>query len=377
MTARVPVAVLGATGVVGQRLLALLAEHPWFRPAVLAGSERSAGRRYVEACRWLLAEPMPAVARDAVVRRAEPGCDTPIVFSALDAAAARELEPRFAAAGHVVVSNASAFRDETDVPLLVPEVNADHATLLRVQRARRGWTGCIVTNPNCVVATLSLALAPVARAFGLEAAGVTTLQAASGAGYPGVAALDLLGNVIPGIPGEAEKISRELPKILGAVSGKGIRPHSITVSAQTVRVPVVDGHTAAVAMRLTADATRAALTEAWRSFRGPPCVAALPSAPSQPVVVVEDADAPQPRRHLAIEHGMATIVSQPASCAVLGWKFVALGHNTIRGAAGAAVLNAELLVAEGWVPTARPPSASRRRPERRAPAPFGSRCSGW
>jgi aspartate-semialdehyde dehydrogenase len=341
---KIPIGILGATGAVGQRFLSRLAGHPDFTVAALAASEKSAGRRYAEVSPWRLAEPPPPGLADTVLRRAEPDLPCRIVFSALDAAAARELEPRFAAAGYLVFSNASAHRMEEDVPLLVPEVNADHAALLPIQRGRRGWTGGIVTNPNCSATQLVLALAPLQRAFGIETVIVTTLQSVSGAGYPGVASLDALGNVLPDIPEEAEKIERETARILGRFANGRVEPAALTISAHTYRVAVENGHTESVSVALSRKATEAELVEAWREFRADPEVALLPSAPARPLAYVDEPHAPQPRRHAEREGGMVTWIGGLAPCAALDWKFTVVGNNTVRGAAGGSLLNAELLV---------------------------------
>ncbi len=343
------VGVLGATGAVGQRFVQLLDGHPWFELAAVAASERSAGRTYGEACAWKLDTPMPAAARALVVRPTEPdlGCD--VVFSALDASVAGPIEEAFAAAGCAVLSNARNHRLADDVPLIVPEVNPDHAGLIPTQRQRRGWKGFIATNPNCSTATLVLALAPLERRFGLKAVAVTTLQAISGAGYPGIPALDILGNVVPFIAGEEEKIERETKKILGRLGagGAAVEPLPAVVSAQTTRVPVVDGHTAAVFVTLATDPGIEAVRDAFRTFHGVPQERHLPSAPGRPVVLLDAEDRPQPRLDIGLERGMASVVGRVRPCPLMGYKFIVLGHNTIRGAAGAAILNAELLRSEG------------------------------
>jgi aspartate-semialdehyde dehydrogenase len=348
---RLRAGVLGATGAVGQRFVQLLAGHPWFDLVALAASERSAGKAYAEAVPWRLDVPLPPAARDLPVQPARPGLECDLVFSALDAAVAGPIEEAFAKAGYAVLSNSRNHRMDEDVPLLVPEVNADHAALIEVQKKRRGWKGFIVTNPNCSTVTLTLALAPLERRFGLKSVVVTTLQAVSGAGYPGVPSLDILGNVVPFIAGEEEKIERETRKILGRLEGGGgaIAMHPMVVSAQTTRVPVVDGHTASVFVSLEKHAGLEELREAFRNFTGPPQQLGLPSAPAHPTVLLEAPDRPQPRLDLNVERGMATLVGRLRRCELLGWKFIALGHNTIRGAAGAAILNAELLVAESLI----------------------------
>jgi aspartate-semialdehyde dehydrogenase len=341
------VGVLGATGAVGQRFVQLLEAHPWFELAAVAASERSAGRRYGEACSWRLDAPMPAAARDLLVQPLEPKLDCEVVFSALDAAVAGPAEEAFAEAGYAVLSNSRNHRMDADVPLLVPEVNPDHVALIPTQRRRRGWRGFIATNPNCSTTTLVLALAPLDRRFGVTAVAVTTLQAVSGAGYPGLPSLDILGNVIPGIAGEEEKIERETRKILGTMAGTEVSAHPATVSAQTTRVPVVDGHTASVFVSLRTDPGLEAVKEAFRAFRGAPQERRLPSAPDHPTLLMEEPDRPQPRLDLGLERGMASVVGRLRPCPLMGYKFVVLGHNTIRGAAGAALLNAELLHSEG------------------------------
>lgn len=343
---RIEVGVLGATGMVGQQLVRLLEHHPWFELKWVAASERSAGRTYGEATAWRFSWPMPAAARDLEVDECRPGSGPRLVFSGLDARAAQEIEPEFARCGHWVVSNASSFRMAEDVPLLVPEINADHLQLVSRQQAR-GWKGIIVTNPNCSAITLTMALAPLERRFGLVRVVVTTLQAVSGAGYPGVPSLDILGNVIPFIRNEEEKIEAETRKILGALRNGQVEDAAITVSAQTNRVAVLDGHTESISVELKQAAGLDELKRAWREFRGVPQQRGLPSAPAQPVVVMEEPDRPQPRLDAEREAGMATFVGRARLCPVLHYKFTALGHNTIRGAAGAAILNAELIKSEG------------------------------
>ena len=347
-TRRIDVGILGATGMVGQQFLVQLAAHPWFRPVWLAASERSEGRRYGEAASWRLADAPPGDLAEARVEPCAPGRGPLVVFSALDAAVAREIEPAFARAGHIVISNARSFRMEPAVPLLIPDVNPDHLGLLPRQQREHGWRGAIVTNPNCSTVVLAMVLAPL-RQYGLAAVNVTTLQAVSGAGYPGVASLDILGNVVPAIAGEEEKIESETQKILGAIDGDAVTPHTVIVSAHTTRVPVIDGHTEMISVRLdrgaSLDEVRASLA-AWRSR---PQELGLPSAPSVPIVCLEDPNRPQPRLDAMRGGGMTVSVGRIRPCPVLGLKFVALGHNTIRGAAGAAVLNAELMRADGWI----------------------------
>jgi len=346
----IPVAVLGATGSVGQRFVQLLDGHPWLELAVVTGSERSLGRPYGEAARWILDTPMPAAAAALTVRETAPGLPAPLVFSALGGDVAGPLERDLAQAGHLVVSNASAHRMDADVPLLVPEVNADHLALAAAQRFAAG--GAILTNPNCSTIGLVSALAPIHRAFGLDAVLVTTLQAVSGAGLPGVASLAILDNVIPFIGGEEEKLESELRKILGRLAGAGpddyrVEPASITVSAQCTRVPVSDGHTECVSFRLRKEASLRGLRRALAEHEGEPQRLRLPSAPRPAVVVLDDADRPQPRLDRGRGGGMTTTVGRLRPCPVLGWKLVLLSHNTVRGAAGGALLVAELALARG------------------------------
>jgi aspartate-semialdehyde dehydrogenase len=342
----VEVGVLGATGMVGQQFVRLLADHPWFTPAWLAASERSEGRVYEAAAAWRLPAPRPDAVRSLRVESCTPGRGPRLVFSALDAGAARDLEPAFAAAGHIVVSNARSHRMDPDVPLVIPEVNGDHLGLIERQRAARGWKGAIVTNPNCSTVVLSIVLAALSR-FGLSRVMVTTLQAISGAGYPGVASLDIVGNVVPFISGEEEKIESETQKILGTFVGDGVACHPLVVSAQTTRVPVADGHTEAISIGFDRPPAVADARAALAAFRGRPQQLRLPSAPCAPIVCLDEPDRPQPRMDVERHRGMAISVGRIRPCPVLDLKLVALGHNTIRGAAGAAILNAELMMADG------------------------------
>jgi aspartate-semialdehyde dehydrogenase len=333
---------------VGQQFLAQLAAHPWFRPVWLAASERSEGKRYAEAAPWRLAGAVPDGIGDCIVESATPGVGPRLVFSALDAAVAGDLERSFAEAGHLVVSNARNHRLDAVVPLLVPEVNADHLALLRAQGETRGWKGFIVTNPNCSTVMLSLALAPL-RAFGLRTCVVTTLQAVSGAGYPGVPSYDILGNVIPFISGEEEKIEVETRKILGRAVDGGVEYHPVAVSASTTRVPVIDGHTESVSVALESKPSLDDIRHAFEAFTGVPQQLRLPSAPPKPLVYLEAPNRPQPRFDVGRDGGMTVTVGRLRACRVLDAKFFVLGHNTVRGAAGAAVLNAELMLAQGWM----------------------------
>jgi aspartate-semialdehyde dehydrogenase len=298
--------------------------------------------------KWRLSAPPPDDVLGMQVEACTPGRAPRILFSALDAAAAKDIEPAFAAAGHIVVSNARSFRMDPAVPLVIPEVNADHLTLIARQRRERGWTGAIVTNPNCSTVVLSIVLAPL-RQFGLSRVMVTTLQAVSGAGYPGVASLDILGNVIPAISGEEEKMESETQKILGTFERDEVTPHAVCVSAQTTRVPVIDGHTEAVSMAFDSRPSPADVRASLASFRGRPQELGLPSAPASPIVCLEAPDRPQPRLDVERDNGMTITVGRIRPCPVLGVKLIALGHNTVRGAAGAAILNAEMMVAEGML----------------------------
>ncbi len=349
---KVRVGILGATGPVGQRFVQMLANHPWFEIAVLAGSERSAGKAYGEVVHWILDTPIPPEVKDMVVAAGTPDalqgrCE--MVFSALPSGAARELEPQFAAAGFPVFSNASALRMEPDVPLVIPEVNPEHLALIRVQQERRGWKGFVVTNPNCSTIHLVCALKPLHDAFGLEQVFVTTLQAVSGAGYPGVASLDIVDNLIPYIPGEEEKIEREPLKLLGTLVHQHVEPARFAISAAVHRVPVVDGHTEAVVVKLRARASLEEVAHTLRAFQGVPQRLGLPTAPQPAIILREEPDRPQPRLDRNAGNGMATTVGRLRPDPVLDYKFVLLGHNTVRGAAGASLLNAELALTLGYL----------------------------
>ena len=349
LPSKIPVGILGATGVVGQRFIQLLEHHPWFETAWLAASERSAGQTYQSAVRWRLKTPIPRAVQNMKISPAAPDGAPKLVFSALDTSIAAELEPRFAAAGHAVVSNSSAFRMQADVPLVIPEVNADHVRLLECQSWRREFNGFIVTNPNCSATGLVMALAPLHHKFGVEKVFVVTMQAISGAGYPGVASLDILGNVIPYIAKEEEKMESESCKMLGKLNGTGIEPAAIQVSAHCNRVPVEDGHTESVSIKLKKPAKQEEVLQALSDFRGVPQELRLPNAPPEPIVVLESPDRPQPTLDVNMSAGMAVTVGRLRPCRLLDWKFTVLSHNTIRGAAGAALLNAELLKAQGYL----------------------------
>jgi aspartate-semialdehyde dehydrogenase len=342
---RIDVGVLGATGMVGQQFVSRLARHPWFDVRWLAASERSEGKAYADAAPWRLSDPMPELCRNLTVEACTPGRGPKVLFSALDAKAADELEHAFAAAGHIVLSNARSHRMDPLVPLLVPEVNAAHLSLIPDQRREKNWSGAIVTNPNCAVVVLAMSLAPL-RQFNIRAVSVTTMQAVSGAGYPGVASLDIVGNVIPYIGGgEEEKIEKETLKILGDAGANS--PYPAVVSAQVNRVPVIDGHSMTVSVFLASRPADDDVVAAMRAFRGRPQELGLPTAPNPPLVVMSEINRPQPRLDAGLGDGMTVTVGRVRACPVLTHKFVALGHNTIRGAAGASVLNAELMKAEG------------------------------
>jgi aspartate-semialdehyde dehydrogenase len=344
------VGILGATGMVGQRFIQLLSNHPWFEIAWLAASDRSAGKTYADACRWRLDTPLPAGVAAMTLQPNVPegsAVELPkIIFAALDSDIARELEPKFAAAGCAVISNSSAFRMAEDVPLVVPEVNADHLALLETQSWRRESGGYIVTNPNCSAIGLVLALKPLEERFGIESLFVSTMQAVSGAGYPGVASLDILGNVVPFIKNEEEKLQEEVGKLLGRLNSSKVDLLDAKVSAHCNRVAVEDGHTECVSIKFKKKATREEILAAWSEF-SPLEGQHLPTAPTQPVEFDAGVDRPQPRLDRMRGSGMAATVGRLRECTLLDWKFVVLSHNTIRGAAGAAVLNAEVLARMG------------------------------
>jgi len=342
--------VLGATGMVGQRLVKLLADHPWFELTGVAASERSSGKTYAEATHWRLESPIPEAARKLVVKELDPNLDCDFVFSALDSSVAGKAEGDFARAGYPVVSNSKNHRMDPDVPLLIPEVNASHVDAIRVQQRNCGYdTGFIVTNPNCSTAGLVLVLKPLADAFGLEKIFVVTLQAVSGAGYPGVPSLDILGNVVPFISGEEEKMESEPQKLLGKWEGSRFIEAGLGISAHCNRVPVIDGHLECASLRLKKTATLDEVREALRTFEVSPELASLPTGLKHPIVVEDGDDRPQPRKDANAGHGMAAVVGRIRECPLLDVKLTLLSHNLVRGAAGAALLNAELLAARGFL----------------------------
>ena len=341
------VAVLGATGTVGQRFISLLADHPWFELSAVTTSERNVGKRYADVVHWLIGPDIPTAAADLRLEATRADLDAEICFSALPPDAAAEWETALAKTGHHIFSNDKTHRMDEDVPLIIAEVNPEHANALDVQRRRRGWSGSIVTNGNCTAITLALAAAPLHRAFGIERLMVTTMQSLSGAGYPGVPSLDALDNVVPYIGGEEEKVESETQKFLGEWDGAHFAPATFAVSASCNRVSVRDGHTESVSVTLRGAPSVAEVTESMSRFRGRPQELKLPTAPERPVVVRAERDRPQPIRDRDTGNGMSVVVGRVREDPVLGVKFVVLGHNTIRGAAGASVLNAELLAAEG------------------------------
>lgn len=343
---KVPVGILGATGMVGQHFVKFLQNHPQFELTWVGASDRSAGKKYREATAWRLDGEMPAGTAELTVAECKPGNAPKLVFSATDASVATEIEQSFARAGHVVVSNSKNHRMDADVPLLVPEVNAEHLALAAGQRAGRNWPGLIVTNPNCSTVGLTMALGPL-KPFGIQQVIVTTEQAISGAGYPGVPSVDINANVVPFIGGEEEKMQIETQKILGDVVNGIFTPLDAQVSATCTRVPVLDGHLVCVSVKLKTKPSESEIIAAFQEFRGIPQRKNLPSAPKQPIIYLDAQDRPQPRRDVNRENGMAVFVGRLRPCPVFDYKFIALVHNTVRGAAGAAVLNAELMLSEG------------------------------
>jgi aspartate-semialdehyde dehydrogenase len=350
MKTKYPIGILGATGMVGQRYIQLLENHPWFEIAWLAASDRSSGKPYGEAAKWRLDTPLPERVAKMTVAAADPEGAPKVIFASVDAAIAREMEPEFAEAGCAVVSNSSAFRMAPNVPLVLPEVNADHLHLIEEQPWRKESGGYIVTNSNCTAMGVVLALKPIEDRFGIEQIFAATMQAVSGAGYPGVASMDILDNVVPYIGGEEEKMEAETLKLLGKLDGHAVTPLKARISASCNRVPVVDGHTVSLSIKLGNKLGRPAAREeilaAWAEFH-PLAGQGLPSAPEQPIVWVPQDDRPQPRLDRNRGNGMAVTVGRLRPCGLLDWKFTVLSHNTIRGAAGATILNAELLASLG------------------------------
>ncbi|QQS37475.1 MAG: aspartate-semialdehyde dehydrogenase [Ignavibacteriales bacterium] len=343
---KIQVGVLGATGSVGQKFIELLSNHPWFEVAEVAASEKSAGKKYKEAVNWFLSSSIPDSVSELVVKACEPNLKSKLVFSGLDSSVAGEVETAFANAGYIVVSNSKNHRMDIDVPLLVPEVNGDHLELIKIQKFNGG---CIVTNPNCSVIGLVIALKPLLDNFGLEAVNVVTMQALSGAGYPGVASLDCIDNVIPFIGGEEPKVEAEPRKIFGSLNSTSIKDLDLKVSAQCNRVQVIDGHTECVQVKLTKQTSEKEIIDVWKKFKAEPQVLGLPLAPLNPIYYFENEKYPQPRIHRNIDKGMAVSIGRLRKDTLLDYKFVILSHNTVRGAAGGAILCAELMKAKGYL----------------------------
>jgi aspartate-semialdehyde dehydrogenase len=347
-SSKIPVAVLGATGTVGQRFVRLLADHPWFEITALAASDQSAGQKYADACRWVIPGDPPQGLGELTVLPLTPDLPARIVFSAIPSDIACEIEPRFAGAGYLVCTNASAHRADDDVPLMIPEINADHLALLDMQRALRGWSGALVASPNCTITGVALALKPLDEAFGVRKLFMTSMQAVSGAGHPGVSSLDILGNVIPYIPGEEEKFQEELRKLLGHITEGRLVTPDLVVSAHANRVPVLDGHTVSLSVgfaeRVTPDEARQVL----EAYRPPEICQELPSSPQHLLYVRPEPDRPQPRRDRDAAGGMAVSVGRIRPCPLLDLRMTTVVHNTLRGAASGAILNAELLTANGY-----------------------------
>lgn len=347
MSAKIPVGVLGATGAVGQKFIKLLENHPWFEVTEVAASERTSGKLYRDAVSWKQVTPIPKAVGSLEVKPCAPNLKCRVVFSGLDASVAGQIEDDFARAGYVVLSNSKNHRLDEDVPLVIPEVNADHLGLIPIQRELRKSKGYMVTNANCTTMFLAMALGPIHKAFTIEKIFMVSMQAVSGAGYPGVPSLDIMGNVIPYIGGEEEKVEIETRKILGTFNGKSVDLADFAVSAQCNRVAVEDGHTESVSVKLARKTSAAEIADLLRSFSGLPQQLNLPSAPKQPYIVMEAQDRPQPRFDANRENGMATLIGRIRPCSILDFKFTLMGHNTVRGAAGASILNAELLKAQG------------------------------
>lgn len=348
-TEKIPVGILGATGAVGQRFVSLLADHPWFTVTALASSERSSGKKYADACSWHLDVKMPDYIKDMNVERLEPTLPAKIVFSALPSSVARDVEPVFAKAGYVVCSNAAAYRQDPDVPLLIPEINSDHLSLLENQKQNRGWDGLIVTSPNCATTGIVFPLKPLDMAFGLKRVFAATMQAVSGAGYPGLSYLDIADNVIPLIEGEEEKVGKETRLLLGKIDGGQRVESQVVLSAQTNRVSVSDGHTACLSIEFEKKPSVEDAIQVIADFQGPKRNQSLPSAPEYPILVRSEPDRPQPRLDRDAGNGMVVSVGRVRPCPIFDLRMVSVVHNTLRGAASGAILNAELLVSEGYV----------------------------
>ncbi len=343
---KIPIGILGATGIVGQKFIEILSNHPWFEVVALAASERSQGKKYGEVVRWIMELPLDPKIANLIVQPCLPRLPCRIVFSGLDSDAAGEIEEKFAETGYIVISNSRPHRMSPDIPLLIPEVNSEHLDLVKSQRFSKGM---IVTNPNCSVIGLATALKPLVDRWGIAKAHVVTMQAISGAGYPGVASLDILDNVIPFISGEEEKLETEPLKILGTISEKRIQPYHMQISAHCNRVAVNNGHMACVSVQLKNRATAEEILHAWQNFAGEPQALHLPTSPKAPIIYLLDERYPQPKLHRHLGNGMTVSIGRLRKCPLLDWKFVLLSHNTIRGAAGCAILNAELMLKKGYI----------------------------
>ncbi len=347
MSTKIPVGILGATGAVGQKFIKLLENHPWFEITEVAASERSSGKLYGKGASWKQVTPIPEAVRSLTIKPCTPNLVCRIVFSGMDSSVAGPVEEDFARAGYIVLSNSKNHRMDEDVPLVIPEVNHDHLGLIPIQRQNRQSAGFIVTNSNCTTMFLAMALGPIHKNFVIEKVLMVSMQAVSGAGYPGVSSMDILGNVIPYIGGEEEKVEIETRKILGTFNGKTIDFADFSVSAHCNRVPVEDGHTESVSIKLSRRTTVEEIVDLLRNFSGLPQQLKLPSAPEKPFIIMDAPDRPQPRLDVNLGHGMATLVGRIRPCSIFDFKFTLMGHNTIRGAAGASILNAELLKARG------------------------------
>jgi aspartate-semialdehyde dehydrogenase len=342
---KIPVAILGATGSVGQRFVELLINHPWFEVAELAASDRSAGKKYCEATNWIMQSPLPEKFANMIVKKCEPNLESKIAFSGLDASVAGEIESEFAKNGYYVISNSRNHRFDEDVPLMIPEVNHDHLDLIKVQN----YKGGIITNPNCSTIGMVLALKPLYDAFGIDAVNVVTMQAVSGGGYPGVPSLDIIDNVVPFIGGEENKMETEPLKILGKISGSKIENAQFKISAQCNRVAVIDGHLETVQVNFKKKPSKEEILKVWKEFKSLPQELDLPSAPKQPIIYFTEDKYPQPKLHRNIDKGMAAAVGRLRECPLFDYKFIVLSHNTIRGAAGGTILIAELMKAKGYL----------------------------
>lgn len=346
---KLDVAILGATGAVGQRFIQLLGDHPWFRVNEVAGSHRSAGKQYGDAAHWILNGNPPARVAGLRVKELDDDFDSPLVFSALPKEAALSREMELAAAGHVVCTNASANRMLEDVPLLLPEVNADHIGLVDIQRRQRGWTsGALIANSNCTVMPVVMALKPLLT-YGLSRLHLVSEQAVSGAGYPGVSSMDMIDNIIPFVPGDEQKMESESRKMLGYFNGEGIDKLDVVVSATCTRVPVLDGHLVNISVGLDEGPALSSILDDWTTWQAADPVLSLPSAPDHPLQYLDQIDRPQPRRDREAGGGMMTSIGRLRECPILGYKFAALSHNTVRGAAGCSIINAELMAVLGYI----------------------------